>query len=137
MDVIQDQVKDMSVVLGKLAYPPKVENRKEIHDLERKEYVAGLHEKLAAIAKFLGKNDWMAGSRLTYVDFSVYDSLDIHRHVFLPKHLNEFPTLLAYMKRVENLKGVKEYLNSDAFKPKPTFGPAAMFGNTADYQPSE
>ena len=118
MGVILEEAKDISIALGDVGYPSQVENRKEIHDLGRKEYVAGLHDKLAAIAKFLGTNEWMAGSRLTFVDFYVYDLLDRQRLLFLPKHLNRFPTLIVYLNRMENLKGVKEYLNLRGNTPK-------------------
>jgi len=137
MGVIFDQVNELSVDLGGVAYPPEVDNKKEIHDMARKKYVEALDDKLGAIAKFLGKDDWMAGKRLTYVDFFIYDVLDKHRCLFLPKHLNKFPALIAYMIRIENLKGVKEYLNSDAFKPMPIFGPFAFFGNSEDFVPNE
>lgn len=135
MYLIHEQVQDLLTAIIAIAYPPNVENKKEIHEIQRKEYVAGLHSKLAAIAKFLGNDPWMGGNQLTYVDFFIYDILDFNRRLFLSKHVNEFPTLVAFMNRVENLKGVKEYLHSYAFKPMPIFGPFAMFGSTEAYQP--
>jgi len=137
MGVIFDQAQDLMTELSRVSYPPKVENKKEIHDLVRKEYVEALPGRLAAIAKFLRTNEWMAGSCLTYVDFYIYDVLDFQRRLFLAKHLNTFPTLVAYLQRMEGLKGVKEYLNSESFKPMPIFGPFAMFGSTEDYEASE
>ena len=137
MDVIYDQMQDLLTALLDVVMPPQSANGKEIHDKKRKEYVAALDGKLAAIAKFLGTNEWMAGKRLTYVDFSVYDILDLQRCLFLPKHLNKFPTLMAYMNRMEGLKGVKEYLKSDTFKRTPAFAPFALLGSTPDFKPLE
>jgi len=137
MGVIFEQVNDLWDSLIRIAYPPEVGNKKEIHDAVRKDYVAGLEAKLAAIAKFLGTDEWMAGTRLTFVDFFIYETLDFHRRLFLPEHVNKFPSLVAYLDRVEELKGVKEFLSSGSIKPLPIFGPFACFGNTEDYQPTE
>jgi len=56
--------------LSKVAYQaPCVKNREEVHETLRKEYEEQLPTKLGAVSKFIGKNKWVAGDRLTYADF--------------------------------------------------------------------
>jgi len=136
MSLAMEQVDDMRNGIRRLAYVPmEVTNRLEVHEALKKEYVASIPTKLGLIAKFLGSNKWIAGDRLTYADFWVYDVLDFHRLLFNPKHFNVFPTLVAYMERIEGLKGVKEFLNK--MDRLPTHAPFALIGNSKDYKPTD
>src|SRR5207237_8799706 len=108
------------------------------HEIIRNEYAASLKDKLQLVSKFLGTNNWVAGQKLTYADFFVYDILDYNRLLFDPKHLNQFPNLVEYMERFEKLKGVKEFLGSaEKFQRMPIYSPYALFGNSPDYKPTE
>ena len=57
-------------------------------------------EKMKLYSEFLGKRPWFAGDKITYVDFLVYDVLDVHR-LFEPKCLDDFPNLKDYLARFE------------------------------------
>jgi len=94
-------------------------------------------DKFSKISKFLGDRKWVAGETLTYADFFVYDVLDMHKQIFLPKHLEAFPNLLEYLDRFEALPGVKEYLASDKFQRLPIFSVYSFLANSADYKPTE
>jgi len=121
--------------LSKVAYQaPCVKNREEVHETLRKEYEEQLPTKLGAVSKFIGKNKWVAGDRLTYADFFVYDILDFHRILFNPKFFEADTNLCAYMKRFENLPRVKQYMASSAYMKLPIYAPFALFGNTTDYK---
>jgi len=137
MSLAMEQTADMRTAINKIAYPPEAaSNRTELHEVLRKEYLESIPTRLGLIAKFLGSNKWIAGDRLTYADFWVYDVLDFHRLLFNPKHFNAFPTLVAYMERVEGLKGVKEFLAT--MDKMPTHAPGyALFGDSKDYKPSD
>jgi len=137
MSLIMEQVADMRTAINKVAYiPPSASNPQEIHEALKKEYIDTIPSRLERIAKFLGSDNWVAGNRLTYADFWVYDVLDFHRLLFNPKHFNAFPTLVAYMERVEGLKGVKEYIAK--MDKMPTHAPGfARMGDSKDYKPTD
>jgi len=144
IDLAIEQARDLFDPIVKIAYPPgnpfcgyQIDNMAEIHEKERKVYASLLPGRLAAMSKFLGAKDWVAGDRLTYADFYVYDVLDFNRLLFDPKHLNAFPNLVAYMKRFEGLKGVKEFMASNDYIHMPIWTPFACFGHTVDYKPTE
>jgi glutathione S-transferase len=138
MSLILHEMADMHYSLGQIAYPPRAaSNIQEVHDSLRKDYAGTLEGKLGRISKFIGSGPWVAGERLTYVDFYVYDILDYNRQLFLPTHVAAFPNLVAYMERFEGLKGVKEFLASDKFSRLPIYSPFAMFGQNKDYKPTE
>jgi len=144
MDLAVEQTRDMFDTMVKIAYPPgnpfcgyQIDNVPEIHEKERKAFAASLPAKLDALSNFLGNKNWIAGDRLTYADFHVYDVLDAVRLLFDPKHLNAFPKLVDYVKRLEGLKGVKEFMASSNIPPMPIFSKFACFGNTTDYKPTE
>ena len=48
---------------------------------------------------------------MSYADFAIYHILDLVRFV-KPEVINELDNIVAWMTRVEQLPGVKEYLNS-------------------------
>ncbi|XP_025143925.2 glutathione S-transferase Mu 1 isoform X2 [Bubalus bubalis] len=65
---------------------------------------------------------------LTYVDFLVYDVLDMHR-IFEPKCLDAFPNLKDFISRFEGLKKISAYMKSSRFLPGPLFMKLAVWGN--------
>jgi len=119
-----------------IAYPPQcVSNRQEVHEKLYKEYEEQIPDKVVAVSKFLGNRNWMAGDRITYADFVVYDVLDWMGILFSPKYIEADGNLNAYMKRIEELPGVKKFMASSAYIRLPIFGPFAMLAHTADWKP--
>jgi len=135
MDLAIQEMEDARMTLVKIAYPQKTENVTELVDTLLTAYESGLPAKLARFSKFLGDNKWVAGDRLTYADFFVYDMLDWHRLLFNPKHVEEDKNISAYLKRFEGLSGVSEFMNSDSFSRLPVYAPFATIGNTKDWKP--
>jgi len=83
---------------------------------------------LQSLEKFLGTREYLVGTdqnRLTYVDFVLFELLDINSQLF-PDLLNEFAGLKKYHERIGNLKGVKEFMASDRL-PVAINGPTAKF----------
>jgi glutathione S-transferase len=119
-----------------LSFPPvDMGNNDKIHETLRAAYEAQLPTNLERIAKFLKGHKWVAGDRLTYVDFFVYDVLDMNRLLFDPKHVQGNHEVSEYIKRFEALNGVKQFLASPPAPPMPIFSPFAMFGGTPDFKP--
>ena len=67
-------------------------------------------------------------AQITYVDFLMYDLLDIHSK-FEPTILDEVANLKAYHDRIERLPTVAAYMKSDKFIKAPLNGPFAAFGD--------
>ena len=65
--------------------------------------------------------------QITYIDFLVYELLDIHSHLE-PSILEDFPNLKAYHARIQELPTVAAYMKSDKFLAKPLNGPMAAWG---------
>jgi len=122
--------------LLQIAYPPQsCSNRQEVYDALHKEFKEQIPAKVAAVSKFLGNRKWLAGDRITYADFVAYDILDWMRILFSQKYVEADANLNAYMKRIEELPGVKKFMASSAYMRLPIFGPFALFGQTADWKP--
>ena len=66
--------------------------------------------KIANLAKALGDGPFFLGSTPYYCDFSLYHVLDNTR-TLEPTALDEHPNLLAFMKSVEALPAIKDYLD--------------------------
>ena len=67
------------------------------------------------LSKFFGSGPYVLGDKLTQVDFMLYEYLDNQRRLvkgMLAPHEN----LQHFIKKIENLPRVKEYLESDELK---------------------
>uniref|UniRef100_A0A452QGR7 Glutathione S-transferase n=1 Tax=Ursus americanus TaxID=9643 RepID=A0A452QGR7_URSAM len=121
VDILENEVTDTRMAFAMLCYNPDFEKL-------RPGYLEGLPDKLKLYSQFLGKRPWFAGEKLTYVDFLVYDLLDLHR-IFEPKSLEAFPNLKEFMTRFEGLKKISAYMKSGRFLPGPLFLKIAVWGN--------
>lgn len=91
-------------------------------------YKKELPDKLTALSKFLGANEFLGGGGLSYVDFIAYEWLDVHR-LLVPGLLADHPTLEAYVKRIESIPEVKKYMESGRFIKWPVNNDAAKWGS--------
>ena len=67
--------------------------------------------------------------QITFPDFIIYEMLDQQKHL-CPSCLSSFPTLSAFVDRVEKQKGVSDFLNSSKCIKFPLNGPMAYaFGS--------
>jgi len=85
-----------------------------------------LEPTLQQFEKWLSGKDYVVGTRLTYVDFVLFELLDIHTKMF-PDILEGFANLKKFHQKIVGLKGVKEYLASDRMH-KAMNAPFAKFG---------
>ena len=79
---------------------------------EKEEYFTKtLPTKLPALVKMLGTQKYFCGDAPTYADFALYTIMDLVRLVE-PGVVSQHAYITAWMARVEQLPGVKEYLES-------------------------
>ena len=79
---------------------------------EKEEYFTKtLPTKLPALVKMLGTQKYFCGDAPTYADFALYTIMDLVRLVE-PGVVSQHANITAWMARVEQLPGVKEYLES-------------------------
>lgn len=83
------------------------------------EWLAVAHKKLVYLNDLLGKSEYVAGSRLTYVDVYAYDTLLLFR-AFEPELVSKYPNLERFVDTINKHPKIAAYLASDRFK-KGTF----------------
>ena len=84
---------------------------------------------LQAFEDLLSKTKWIAGNNLTYVDFNLYETIDIH-YVKFPELKDKFPNLWKFHQAFENLPTIKAYFASANFEKLPLNGANAKYGGT-------
>jgi len=79
-----------------------------------------LHEFLNTFAKqiseYLGGKPYSIGTHVTYVDFTVFEVLDLINFVSEGRILSENPNLKSFMQRMEQLPRFDKYWKNDAMK---------------------
>ncbi|KXJ12315.1 Glutathione S-transferase Mu 3 [Exaiptasia diaphana] len=81
---------------------------------------------IEAFSDFLGEKNYLAGDKITFVDFVMYELLDQHK-VFDASLLEPHKNLQAFMERIEALPKIAEYMKSDKFMTRPINNPMAVF----------
>uniref|UniRef100_A0A8D2FB03 Glutathione S-transferase n=1 Tax=Theropithecus gelada TaxID=9565 RepID=A0A8D2FB03_THEGE len=119
--IMKNQTMDNHMQLAMICHNPEFEKLKP-------KYLEELPEKLKLYSQFLGKRPWFAGDTITFVDFLVYDVLDLH-YTFEPKCLDAFPNLKDFISRFEGLEKISAYMKSSRFLPRPVFTKMAVWGN--------
>lgn len=90
----------------------------------RWDFLESFPAELERLSRCLGERTWLMGSRLTYVDFMLYEALDQYA-LFREGCLDTLPNLKEHAKRFRMLAPIKAYLESERFKPWPVFLPNA------------
>ncbi|UYV82333.1 GSTM3 [Cordylochernes scorpioides] len=99
LEVLEQQFNDLRWDMGMLCYDPNFENLKD-------QYLKELPEKLKLYAEYLQDKSWFLGDRITYVDFLAYDALDFQR-ALKKDSIDDFPNLVDYLKRFEELPAIR------------------------------
>ncbi|XP_074119026.1 glutathione S-transferase Mu 4-like isoform X2 [Sminthopsis crassicaudata] len=120
VDILESQAMDFRMQLVRVCHDPNFENLRLI-------YLQQLPKTLQLFSHFLGTRRWFAGKKMTFVDFSMYDILDLNCK-FLPTCLDPFPNLQEFLTRFEGLKKISAYMNSPRYLPKPVFLKMAKWG---------
>ena len=69
----------------------------------------------AQLATFLGEKTFLAGDKLTFVDFSIFEMLDHFNILTEGQTFREWPNLAAFFDRVKTQDGVDEFYQEDIF----------------------
>ncbi|XP_043860157.1 glutathione S-transferase Mu 3-like [Dromiciops gliroides] len=121
VDLLENQIMDFRMQLGRVNYSPDFEKLKP-------GYLEQLPGQLKLFSQFLGKQTWLVGDKITFVDFVMYDVLD-QNQLFEPKCLDEFPNLKDFIARFEALEKIAAYMRSDKFYKQPINAKMAKWGN--------
>jgi len=82
---------------------------------------------LKLLSDDLGTREWIAINRITFVDFKAAEVLDWIR-LYKPAALEQFPNLVAYLNRFEQLPAIKAFRASPEYIDWPLFGPIVNWG---------
>lgn len=122
LEMLEQQAIDLRVALTSICY-----NVQQFDQL-KPEFVRSIPERLKPWSTVLGENKYLAGDRLTYVDFLLYDVLDIYR-IFESTALTGFPNLVQYLERIEKIPTIERYFKSGNYHKLPYNGVIAKWGN--------
>jgi len=121
VDMIENISYNLHNEFADLCYKPILEEKHQ-------NFLFLLKEKLKNISKFLGNKKFIISNEVTFVDFHMYEILDILK-IFSPETFNQFPNLIEYLINIENLPSIKSYMKSPKFIKTPIFAKNAYWGN--------
>lgn len=114
---VEMQAFDLIMSAVRFCYGPASSEEK------RRQYLKDVGEKLAYLETLLANNGpFAAGSKVTYVDFFLYEALQEIR-ALAPAAFTDYAPLEKYCEQIAFLPGLREYLASPLFKVAPFFSP--------------
>lgn len=128
-ELLASQVRDNHMAFVRIVYNPQFEELKD-------DYIKALPDKLKALEKFLGTNKYAVGDYVTYVDFVLFEYLELQAY-FLKDLLKDYPVLEQYHKRILALDAIDKYFKSDRAIKYPFNGAPAYFGGKYSEQLSK
>jgi len=124
IDILENQIMDLRLQFAMLVYfSPKDE-----YESRKSGFLIMLDTKLKELSAYLGTRPWFAGGKISHIDFFIYEALDVLR-LFSSTCLDDFPNLKEFLKKIESLKPIKEFMNSSRFIKYPINGRAALWGS--------
>lgn len=100
---------------------------KTVFEAKRDALVKILPAKMAAFSKFLGERTHFAGNYVTYVDFLVYETLDVVRN-YSAESFEGHANLAAFMQRIEANPNIAKLLEDASFHRNRFYAPFAAWG---------
>jgi len=122
-DLAEQQINDYNTEFSKLMYVTS----KDKYPEDKEAFLKALPQRLQLLSDFLGDRKWIVGEKLTYVDFIVYEFVDV-MSMFAPDVVEKFPKLQAYIERFDDLSGIKEFRASGKYDRTAINGPQANWG---------
>ena len=119
INVLYAQMKDIKAVITGPCYIG--------HDSEALKQLC--KEKMQPIVAYLGKNDYIGGSNITYLDFYLLEMCDFVQFLTNNEFFNENKSIARYVKRVKGLRQIKKYIASDKYLEKPFNNKVAKINN--------
>uniref|UniRef100_UPI0019398E86 glutathione S-transferase-like n=1 Tax=Styela clava TaxID=7725 RepID=UPI0019398E86 len=118
-EILEGEIRDLRTLNYSFYSPDLYEKQKEIK--ERQE------TKIEYLEKYFQGKNFVLGDDISYLDFSLFETLDHHR-LFFADIFDKSPNIQAYMKRFESLEKLAKYFNSEKYKKFPISGPMAIWG---------
>ena len=84
-------------------------------------------QKMQQFSEFLASKPWFAGQSLTFIDFVMYELIDIHKQL-VPNCIENYPNLERFQERFERLPKIAVYMKSPQFMKAPLNNKMAKFG---------
>lgn len=108
-------------------------NDKNFHEIKG-EWKKSIPGRLSELTKFLEGKEYVLGSKISWVDFLVYESMEWFRQFAMDvfETAPELTSLNQFQKRIEALPQIKAYMESGRFKAWPIFAPIVNFGYSKD-----
>ncbi|XP_059358781.1 glutathione S-transferase Mu 1-like [Carassius carassius] len=120
VDILENQAMDFRNGFAQLCYGE--------FDKNKPCYNEKLPGTLKQFSDFLGNRKWFAGDKITFVDFIMYELLDLHR-MFHPECLDDYRNLRSFLDHFESLEKIAEYMKSGKFIKTPVNNKMAKWGN--------
>ena len=86
-------------------------------------------ERWPAVEKYLGDKAFFAGDYVTFVDFFVWEQIELFEWFSKGEFMKQYPKLAAYHARVAALPKFAEYIKSDRFMKRPFNNKVAKINN--------
>lgn len=120
VDIMEMQAFDLLMAAFYCTYDKAYTNEK------RRQFLVDIAEKLRQLQGYLAKEGpFVAGKKVTYVDFLLYEALQVIRVLAPSAFKRDYPSLEQYLERVAALPRLRDYLASPRFKAYPFWSPFA------------
>ena len=73
------------------------------------------NDRMEAVSKFLGEKKFFLGDYVTFVDFFIFEQIELFAWASNNEFLTRFPNLAEFHKRIIGLPKFGEYYSSDRF----------------------
>ena len=103
-DALHETAQDLSKIMP-------INNLEESQMFKEEFFSTTLSSKLPALVKMLGAQQFFCGESVTYADFALYVIMDLVR-LLEPGVISQHNNITSWMARVEQLPGVKNYLET-------------------------
>ena len=86
-------------------------------------------DRMEAVSKFLGSKKFLVGDYITFVDFFIFEQIELFEWITQGEFLKRFANLAEFHKRVIGLPKFSEYYHSDRFMKAPFNNKIAKLNN--------
>ena len=87
------------------------------------------NDRMEAVSKYLGAKKFFVGDYVTFVDFFIFEQIELFAWASKDEILTRYPNLAEFHKRIIGLPKFGEYYNSDRFMKRPFNNKIAKLNN--------
>ncbi|CAK8678975.1 unnamed protein product [Clavelina lepadiformis] len=127
-DVVEGATRDLWIAFGMMCYDLKT------FEVSKKKFLEETNPAfLEAFRNFLGDFKWVAGDKMTYMDFMLCEVLDCVVTMD-PGNLDQNPAVKKYLERFLAIDKIAAYRESKRFMKMSVYGPWAAWGGKNSVQ---